>query len=91
MKSFLGKVPVVGQHVSEPFAPHHLHGDAVRQAICFIRPGFIEGKAIQEACPGLWDDRGVRMLQSRPHKTGRPGPQARIGSAITLQRHLYLT
>ena len=31
MKPFLGEVVVVGQHVGEPFAAHHLHGEAIRR------------------------------------------------------------
>jgi len=46
MKPFLGKVVVVGEHVGEPFAAHHLHGVAIRQAIELVRACFIEGKRL---------------------------------------------
>src|SRR5262245_11001471 len=36
MKAFLGKVPVVGQHLGEPLLTHHLHGGTIGEAIVLI-------------------------------------------------------
>jgi hypothetical protein len=41
-ESFLFKVPVIREHVSQAFAPHRLHRNAVRQALTFIRTAIIE-------------------------------------------------
>ena len=70
-KTFLRKVMIVRENFGEALTVHHLHRDAIRQAIGLIRPRFIEGKAIQEARTGLRDDCGVGMLEGRPHKAGR--------------------
>ena len=86
MKPFLGKVVVVGQHVREPFPAHHLHGDAVRQAVGLVRACFIEGQRLQEAQMGLRHDCGVGMLECRPHEADSPGPQQRICGAIEGQK-----
>ena len=37
MKPFLGEVMVVGEHVRQSFLAHHLHGDAIREAVGFVQ------------------------------------------------------
>ena len=56
MKAFLGKVPVVGQHLGELLPTHHLHGGTIREAIVLIRPGQVEGKGLEKARAGLRED-----------------------------------
>jgi len=42
VKTFLCKMVIVGQDVREALAMHHLHGEAIREAIVLIETGFVE-------------------------------------------------
>ena len=70
---------VVGEHVSESFATHHLHGMAVRQAVLFIRAGGVKIKGMQKACPGLGNDCNIRIVQNGADKGDRAGAYRGIG------------
>jgi len=47
-KTFLRKVPVVGEYVRETFTAHHVHRNAIGEAVFLVGSGFVEGQAIQE-------------------------------------------
>src|SRR5262249_495591 len=72
MKAFLGEVPVVGQHLSEPLLAHHQHGGTIREAIVLIRPSQVEGQSLEKACAGLRKDRETRGVQQGLDIPGRP-------------------
>jgi hypothetical protein len=48
MKTFLGEMVVVGEHFSNTFASHRLHGDAIGQAVFLVRSGFVKGQGIEK-------------------------------------------
>jgi hypothetical protein len=48
-KTFLLEVVVIGEDVSDSFATHGLHGDAVGKAVAFVAPIQIK---IQTRCKG---------------------------------------
>src|SRR5712691_8063112 len=54
-ESLLHKVMVVRQHFHDAALPHGLHGDAIRQAIIFVRTAFVELEA---------QDKGGRCLRN---------------------------
>lgn len=86
MKPFLGKVVVIGEHVSESFVAHHLHGMAVRQAVLFIWASGVEIKGIQEACPGLGNDCHTRIVQNHADKGDHAGTDRGIGCTVEGQK-----
>ena len=47
-KTFLREVMIVGQDFRETFAAHGLHGNAIREAIGFIRLGFIKRHSLKK-------------------------------------------
>jgi len=71
MKAFLGKVPVVGQHLGEPLLTHHLHGGTIREAIMLIRPSQVEGQGLEKASPGLREDSEAWSVQQGLNIPGR--------------------
>ena len=32
---------IVGEDIREPLMAHHVHGDAVREAVMLVEPGFV--------------------------------------------------
>jgi len=86
MKSFLGEVVVIGEHVGESFVVHHLHGMAIRQAVLFVRTGGVEIKGMQKACPGLGNDRNILIVQNGASKGDGTGAYCRIGRTVEGQK-----
>src|SRR5215813_5317372 len=56
LKPFLGKVPVVGQHVGEPFVTHDQHGATIGEAIMLIRTAAVEGEGLEKTGAALGND-----------------------------------
>ena len=76
MKSFLGKVTIVGQHVGEPFAAHHLHGGTIGEAIMLIRTGEVEIKGLEKAGAGLGNDREAWDVEQGLDVASRTGTES---------------
>src|SRR5437867_1051985 len=42
-ETFLREMVIVGQDFCQPFAAHHLHGDAIGEAVFLVRAVFVQG------------------------------------------------
>ena len=69
-------MPVVSEDIPQILAPHNLHGDAVCEAITFIRPTAVKVQAAEERVPALRRNTNIRVAQQRPHGLRRRGTQA---------------
>src|SRR5438552_2841208 len=66
-KAFLLEMPVIGQRFGHAFAPHGLHGNAIRQAVAFVGPRIVEAEAIEERSPALRNDANVGIILELQH------------------------
>ena len=75
VKAFLLKMPVVGENFGQPFPPHRLHRNAIRQAVALVGTGSIELPGRQETTPGSAGPReqrnSSRMRSTLPHALRR--------------------
>src|ERR1035438_5081891 len=52
-KTFLLKMPVVGENFGQPFPEHRLHRNAIRQAVALVGPRPVELQPGKEGLPAL--------------------------------------
>jgi hypothetical protein len=82
LKTFLGEMVVVGEYFCHTFASHHLHGDAIGQAVFFVRAGFVKGQGIEKRCARLWKDQPLLIIQGiSDHARGRCSNMCSSGAA----------
>jgi hypothetical protein len=74
-EAFLLEVLVIGQHVCQTFAAHGLHGDAIRKAVAFVRPGLIKFKSGEERLPALRNQPDSLICKQFCHSSGGAMPQ----------------
>ncbi len=48
MKTFLREVVIVGQDFRQPFAAHHLHGDAIGEAVFLVGARLVQGQPVKK-------------------------------------------
>ena len=48
MKTFLREVMIVRENFGEAFTAHHLHGDAIRQAVFLVGTGLVERQGVKK-------------------------------------------
>jgi hypothetical protein len=48
MKTFLCEVVIVGQDFRQPFVAHHLHGDAVGEAVFLVGARLVQGQPLNK-------------------------------------------
>ena len=73
MKPFLGEVPVVRQHVGEPFAAHDQHGATIGETIMLIRTAEVEGEGVEKAGAALGNDREAWSVEQGLDIASRTG------------------
>lgn len=68
IKTFLLKVSICCQHLRYLPLPHQHHGKVVSQAIAFVRPGFVKGKAIAKGLSRVRHDYDRRIDEDDIHR-----------------------
>ena len=89
MKPCLGEMPVVGQHLGEPLAAHHVHRHAISEAVFLIRTGLIERQTGKKEFTGLGDDRhrwrGEQTADSRRRSLAQQRSPGAVGRQILVE------
>src|SRR6185295_11996741 len=86
VKAFLREMVLVREHVRETLAAHHLHGDAVRQAIYLIGARSVQRQSLQKPRAGNLDDAYVDIIEQPLNERHRFGTQVRPRSAQCSQQ-----
>lgn len=73
-------MPVVCQHLGEPFTAHRLHRDAIDQTVPLIWPGPVELQPGQKRLPALRHDQDIRIFEERARYAARFVPKSRPGT-----------
>jgi hypothetical protein len=66
---------VVGEHIREPFAPHHMHRNTIRQAVFLVWTTFIESQTVLKQRLIRRKDLNVGISQNTPCSFGGTAPR----------------
>lgn len=76
---------IVGQDLRKTFAAHGLHGDAIREAVCLVGTGLVQGTPLKKKLTGLRDYCDLRRRQQTAHRRSRPLTEIRFPGAVRRQ------
>ncbi len=79
---WIPKMMIVGQDFRQPLASHHLHRDAIREAIMLVRAGLVQRKRIEEARAGLRHDGDMRIVQHSADEAHSTRAKSWSGGAV---------
>lgn len=85
VKTFLREVVIVGEDLRKTFTTHGLHGDAIREAVCLVGTGLVQGKPLKKQLAGLMDHGDLRRRQQTAHRRSRPLTEKRFPGAVCRQ------